>query len=265
MYLSPRNGYISIFRKNLETGERHTIVTGGRSEDFESFHPFSSRIDVSRPGYLLFSTQRGDRDALMIWDMAEGKPAGRYQFADLVSVLSPVWAKDGQSIFFSGLSLGGISDLYRVWLPDGRLEKLTDDRYQDLDPSVGPDGRRVVFASDRTADGLVGAVNLFVLDLETRDIRQLTSGPWVGRDAELGRQRPDLLHLQSGRHPQHLLGGLLGCGTARNIGMDRCLRRCRGAGEGRAPGERLSMASPSISTTIRQTRRRGPTAFRPPL
>ncbi len=179
VYLSPRNGYISIFREDLETGRRHTIVTGGRSEDFESFHPFSSRIDVSRPGYLLFSTQRGDRDALIIWDLNTGEPAGRYQFADLVSVLSPVWAKDGQSIFFSGLSLGGISDLYRVWLPDGRLEKLTDDPYQDLDPSVGPDGRRLVFASDRTAGGLAGAVNLFVLDLDTRAIRQLTSGPWA--------------------------------------------------------------------------------------
>ncbi len=179
VYISPRNGYISIFHRNLESGARRTLVTGGRSEDFESFHPFSSRLDVSRPGYLLFSTQRGDRDALVIWELGRGKLAGSYQFPGIVSVLSPVWAPDGESIFFSGLSRAGISDLYRVWLPEGRLEKLTDDRYQDLDPSPDPDGRRLVFASDRAAGGLDGAVNLFVLDVETRDIRQLTAGHWV--------------------------------------------------------------------------------------
>ncbi len=42
-----------------------------------------------------------------------------------------------------------------------------------------PDGREVVFASDRTAGGLDGAVNLFILDLETRQIRQITGGRWV--------------------------------------------------------------------------------------
>ncbi|MFI5235468.1 MAG: hypothetical protein ACHQXA_07150, partial [Gemmatimonadales bacterium] len=37
----------------------------------------------------------------------------------------------------------------------------------------------LVFASDRTAGGLDGAMNLFTFDLATHTIRQITSGPWV--------------------------------------------------------------------------------------
>ncbi len=93
--------------------------------------------------------------------------AGRYQFPQLVSLLSPHWMPDGQSIVVSGLSERGVSDLYRVRLPGGQLEALTSDRYQDLDPSPSADGRRLVFASDRTAEGREGAANLFLLDLQT--------------------------------------------------------------------------------------------------
>ena len=69
---------------------------------------------------------------------------------------------------FSGLSESGVSDLYRVRLPEGTLEPLTRDRFQDLDPSPSPDGRRLVFASDRTAGGLEGAVNLFTAGSDKR-------------------------------------------------------------------------------------------------
>ena len=51
------------------------------------------------------------------------------------------------------------------------LTHLTGDRYQDLDPAPDATGRRVVFASDRTAGGEAGAVNLFMLDLESGNIR----------------------------------------------------------------------------------------------
>jgi hypothetical protein len=179
IYVSPASGYITIVRKRLRGGKPRKVVTGGRTADLESFHAFDSRMDASRPGYLLFAARYGDRDALVVWDLRRAKVAGRYQFDRLVSILSPMWMPDRQSIVFSGLSESGVSDLYRVRLPDGTLEPLTRDRFQDLDPSPMSDGRRLVFASDRTEGGLEGAVNLFILDLASGGVSQLTRGSWV--------------------------------------------------------------------------------------
>ena len=178
-YLSPAGGYVSIYRKPLNGGKARSIVTGGRTAELESFHAFESRMDASRPGLLLFTARYGDRDALIVWDLERGRMAGRYQFPELVSLLSPHWMPDGQSIVLSGLSESGVSDLYRVRLPTGRLEPLTRDRYQDLDPSPGDDGRSLVFASDRTAGGKHGAINLYLLDLASGRTSQLTAGDWV--------------------------------------------------------------------------------------
>lgn len=178
-YLSAEGGYITIKRRGLEGGRPRDVARAGRSADLESFHPFESRVDPTREGYLLFSSKSHDRDALIIWDLRKNELVGRYQFEELVSILSPTWGADHRTIIFSGLAVSGVSDLYRVTLPDGALEKLTDDIYQDLDPSVSPDGDQIVFASDRTAGGPDGAINLFLLDLESRAVRQLTAGPWV--------------------------------------------------------------------------------------
>ena len=177
-YLSPRTGYVSIYRRGLDSGRTRTVVTGGRSAELESFHAFDSRMDASRPGLLLFVARYGDRDALVVWDLEENEVRGRYQFPQLVSMLSPQWMPDGNSIVLSGLSESGISDLYRVHLPDGTLEPLTADHYQDLDPTPGPDGRRIVFASDRTGEGLEGAANLYLLNLDNARIEPLTAGDW---------------------------------------------------------------------------------------
>lgn len=178
LYISPSGGYTSIYSRSLDSGRARAVVQGERSEQFESFHVFDSRIDVNPAGVAVFTSRFFDRDAVFFWDLARGAVTGRYQFPELVSILSPAWAPDGNSVIFSGLSVSGYSDLYRLWLPDGRLERLTSDRYEDLDPTFSPDGRSVVFASDRTAFGAGGARNLFRLTFAGGEIEYLTYGDW---------------------------------------------------------------------------------------
>lgn len=180
LYVSPANGYLTIYRTLLD-GRRgaREVVSAGRSEGLESLHPFDSRMDASRPGLLLFSGRYRDRDALVVWDLRRNRLAGRYQFPELVSILSPMWIPGEEAIVFSGLAESGISDLYSVRLPSGELTQLTDDVYQDLDPAPSPDGHAVVFTSDRTADGLAGGINLMWLDRMTGRIRPLSSGLWI--------------------------------------------------------------------------------------
>jgi hypothetical protein len=178
LYFSPSGGYSSIFSTALEGGKARALVKGERSEEFESFHYFDSRLDVSPDGVVAFSSRYFDRDALFLWSLSRRGVVGRYQFPELVSILSPTWAPDRQSVVFSALSMSGYSDLYRLWLADGRLERLTSDRYEDRDPSFSPDGTRLVFASDRTAFGQDGARNLFVLDIASGRIAYLTYGAW---------------------------------------------------------------------------------------
>jgi hypothetical protein len=177
-YLSPRSGYTNIYLQALhENARARVVVEGERSPEFESLHPFSSRIDV-RDGILLFTSRFGERDALVFWDIARARVAGRYRFNGLVSLLSPQWSPDGSQIAFSALSDSGVSDLYVLQLQSGELHRVTADVYEDLDPTWLPHGRALVFASDRGPDGAAGAHNLYRVELSGA-VTPLTSGAWT--------------------------------------------------------------------------------------
>lgn len=179
VYYTAPSGYVELASRRLDGGGKHTIIRSGRSGDLAAFHPFESRVDAGRPGYVLTSTRVDDRDALIVWDIERRKVVGRYQFPGLVSVVSPTWLPGDTVVIFSGLTFDGVSDLYRFTFAGERLDRLTHDHYQDLDPSPSPDGRQVVFSSDRGPRGLDGAMNLFLLDLGTGAVRPLTDGQWV--------------------------------------------------------------------------------------
>jgi hypothetical protein len=108
----------------------------------------------------------------------------RGSWEDLVALSSPSWASDGRRLAFVGLSASGYADLY-IWdVEQGRLERLTNDRYLEATPSWSPTRDEIVFASDRTPFGQEGSRNLYLIDVATRDLRPLTFGRWVDRDPD---------------------------------------------------------------------------------
>ena len=190
-YLSPRTGYTNIYRTPLDgRAPEQVLVAGERTPEFESLHPFSSRLDV-RDGVLLFASKFGDRDALFFWDIRRSRVVGRYHFDSLVAILSPAWSHDGRRVAFSGLSADGLSDLYVFEMARDSLVRVTDDVYEDLDPVWLPGDGSLAFSSDRGVGGEEGSRNLYRLDLASRRAEPITSGRWVDEtprwDAESGR------------------------------------------------------------------------------
>ena len=82
------------------------------------------------------------------------------------------------SIVLSG-NHGGLIDLYRLTMETGALDRLTSDAFADLEPTFTPDGRRVVFVTERFTTNLQtlepGALRLASLDLATREVRPISA------------------------------------------------------------------------------------------
>jgi dipeptidyl aminopeptidase/acylaminoacyl peptidase len=72
-----------------------------------------------------------------------------------------------------------LGQLFTVPTAGGNAVQLTFGQFYHEDPSFAPDGNRLAFVSDR--DGSEG--NVFLLDLETRVMTQLTYERWAGRPA----------------------------------------------------------------------------------
>src|SRR5690606_7687125 len=82
-------------------------------------------------------------------------------------IFSLTWSPDGTTLVFSA-QRGGVSDLYRYGLDSGELTRLTDDAYADLEPAYSPDGRWIVFSTERFTTSLpnanVGDLRLALID-----------------------------------------------------------------------------------------------------
>jgi len=73
---------------------------------------------------------------------------------------------DGQQLVFDLLG-----DLYTLPISGGRATRLTSGMAYDAQPRFSPDGKKVVYVSDRS-----GGENLWIVSLDGRDTTQLTQG-----------------------------------------------------------------------------------------
>ena len=180
-FVGNRSGYSNVYQVTVDSlfrpnAEPEVLIRGERSDEFEAFHLFESRLSISDDGKLAFVTKSGRSDVIHIYDLEADELGKTFDFQNLVAVYSPDWSPDGKTLVFSSIDRSGFSDLFTYDIETGHLQQLTNDAYDDRDPAWSPDGDRIVFSSDRTSLGKSNAYNLFVYSADNAQIEYLTFG-----------------------------------------------------------------------------------------
>ncbi len=126
-------------------------------------------VAISPDGRTLATDMQGS-----IWTM----PAAGGAMTRVTDVFNdarqPMWSPDGRTIVFFAYRDGG----YDIWAinPDGSNQrKLTWGTFDDREPIFSHDGTRIAFSSDR-GNALGSDYNIWMLDLRTGELRQITKG-----------------------------------------------------------------------------------------
>ena len=180
VFVSNRVGYSNVYEMPYEIRkpgeELRVVVKGERTTEFESFNLLKSKIHANNNGELAIVAKSKGKDAIYKIDIGSKEVLERVQPENLVSLYSPNWAPNDLEVVFTGIDFSGRSDLYTYNFVSKELQKLTNDFYDDRDPSWSPNGDYIVFSSDRTTGGEDGAYNLFLYQIGSGDISYLTFG-----------------------------------------------------------------------------------------
>jgi Tol biopolymer transport system component len=141
--------FIDLWLGNAETGKRTTrLIKSEVDPDFEELRLLYSQSSFSPDGrQLAVTAQSHGKDVLYLVDV-EGSHRKTPLDLGMESITGPTWSPDGKRIIFSGAT-GGITDLYLVNSDGTGLQRLTNDKFGDLQPQWSPDGKTIAFASDR--------------------------------------------------------------------------------------------------------------------
>lgn len=150
-YFSDRHQYVDVYIMSALDGKvLRRVIRGERNVQFESIPSFRSAIAWSPDGERLGLTAKsGGRDRLYVVSARDGKVLKRLDL-DCESLAFPAWAPSGDSLVVVGVK-DGRSDLYLVDAASGSVRRLTNDTYDEAEPTWSPDGRSVTFSSDRMA------------------------------------------------------------------------------------------------------------------
>ena len=119
---------------------------------------------------IAFSSTRGQNGSFDIYVMdADGSNIVRLT-DHAAPEQDPAWAHDDKSLFFTA-ERDGRGEIYRVWLQDKRVERITNSINRGIMPAVSRDGRYLAYAAQT-----IMSFQLHLLDLTTGTSRQITSG-----------------------------------------------------------------------------------------
>jgi len=203
-YVSNEMGQYRVFIYNRGTGKRKKI--------YKAEHKLERVPDLSYPALawhptgdqLSFIVEKKDKVWLMMYDLRKKKITKLPVFM-VQKVLDFSYSPDGQKIVFSGVK-DGQSDIYVYYLIGSRIEQITNDINDDLNPRFASGAREIVFASNRISDTLTSKApinilnpnkDIFVYDLmrRSRYLERITHTPLVNESSPFEYDRGEYTFL----------------------------------------------------------------------
>jgi Tol biopolymer transport system component len=169
---------IDLFLADAKTGRIiHKLTSNSFNSHIDQYSSYESSVawspDSRRVAFVAFAK---GRTRLIVVD-TRGKLLQELDVPGVSSFSNPTWSPDGNTIVLTGL-VEGQSDLYAYNLNTQRVKQLTNDLYSDILPSYSPDGKSIVFTTDRLSNQGAGQVhfyshNIAVYNLQTGAITNL--------------------------------------------------------------------------------------------
>jgi len=144
--LFSRDLYLADAREGKILRKLNTLFRDGGIDDLnllESSGTWSP--DSKRFAFVVYDKGKNE---ILIKDPANGATAQTIRIAEIPAIAHPTWSPDGKEIAFTGM-VDGQTDLFVYNLKSKKVKQLTNDMYSEVYPDYSPDGRYLVFSSDR--------------------------------------------------------------------------------------------------------------------
>lgn len=171
---------IDLFLADAKTGKiirkLSSQVSNSHIDDFNFLESAGTWSPDSKQ--FAFSIFSKGRNQLLIINVDNGSTVLRTGMDKVEQFSNLTWSPDGKEIAFSGM-VEGQSDIFSYNLDTKAITQITNDEYSDYAPNFSPDGKKIVFSSERVADvsGNLTAVNPINLTLYDRQTKTLSDIP----------------------------------------------------------------------------------------
>lgn len=179
-YAENDRGRYIVKVRSLETGKETTIITHGSkviSQEVDYRLPIIGWSDANTLGVIAV---RNGEYTFWLYDMNTRTKLPR-ELDRFNNVRSISFSSNGRLAVLSA-DYEGKNDLYLISSRRDQIRRLTNDAYDDLDPSFIPNTNKIIFSSNRTSDSLnakskvplsslTDNYSLYVYDLDTTKTR----------------------------------------------------------------------------------------------
>jgi len=183
VYISQRELFsLDLYLANANTGKViRKLTTGETNAHFDAlrFMDASGAWSPDSKQFAFVVIKKGD-NAISIVNVNTGEVKRTIPVKDLDAIQHLAWSPGGDQLLITG-SVGGISDLFLYGLKSGHLQKITTGRYAEIQPSWGPAGEHIVFATDRGMETdldeyVYSDMKLGIMDVNTFEISLVSMG-----------------------------------------------------------------------------------------